>query len=76
MVYIGIQSEETVGIVEGSEKFTFYLVDTRHVEFQIIPRLRVSNHIPTQWVRSISGYRRKRIYCIPEPFGHFITLGI
>ena len=39
-----------VGVGQRAEELIANLRNTVQVEFQVVPRIRVGNHIPTQWV--------------------------
>ena len=46
-VYIGIQSEERIGVIQRSKELATNFLHTFQIEFEVIPRRRIGNHIPT-----------------------------
>ena len=49
-IHIGIESKKRVSVVKGPEKLSFYLIHTRNIKFQVIPGLRIGDHIPSQGI--------------------------
>ena len=60
--------------MQCSEKLAGYFHYTVGIKFQVIPRRRISNHIPTQRVRTILFDGTKRINSITQALGHFISI--
>ena len=57
--------------MEGSEEFALNLNDALGVKFQIIPRLRIADHVPAGCIRAVLLQRFKRIDSVPQALGHF-----
>ena len=74
LVDVGIQGEEGVGVVEGAEELAAHFVDTSFVEFQVVPRLRVGNHVPTHGVGTILLDGTERVDGIAQAFGHLVAV--
>ena len=49
----------------------FYFVNSVNIEFEVVPRRRVGNHIPAYCVGSVFFNYIKRIYSVAETFRHF-----
>ena len=50
LVDVGIQGEESVGVIQGSEELATHLVHASLVKLQVVPRLRVGDHVPTHGI--------------------------
>ena len=46
-IYIGIQCEERIGVIQRSKELATNFFHTFQIEFEVIPRRRIGNHIPT-----------------------------
>ncbi|MNY40890.1 hypothetical protein D3C86_1756670 [compost metagenome] len=73
-VEIRIQCKEIVGIHQRSEELALHLADPVDIEFQVIPRLCIGDHIPACRVRSVLSQRRKRVHSIAKTFRHFVAV--
>ena len=73
-VYVGIEGEETVGVVERTEKFAPYFIHPFRVELEIVPRLRIGYHVPAHGVRPVFIHYVERVYGVAEPLAHFVAV--
>ena len=71
---IGIEREEAISIVERTEELTTYLIDALNIEFQVIPRLRVRDHIPTNCISTILIHNLERIDGVTQTLRHLVTV--
>ena len=72
-VNVGIEREERVGIIKGSEKFSYHLVHSRDIKFQIIPGLCIGDHIPAQGIRAIFFNGFEGINSVAQTLRHLVT---
>ena len=75
-IYIGIESKETVGVIEGAEELAAHLIDSFGVELKVLPWAGVGEHIPAHGVGAIGIECPKGIDGIAEAFGHFVAVFI
>ncbi len=73
-VHIGIESKETVCIVERAEELAAHLVHALGVELEVIPRTGVGEHIPAHRVGTVLVECSKRIHRIAQPFRHLVAV--
>ena len=73
-VDVGIEREERIGVVERAEEFATHLIDAIDIEFQIVPRLRVGNHIPACRIGTVAVEYLERIDGIAQSFGHLVAV--
>ena len=52
-VHIGVEGEERVGIVERAEELAAHFVHAVPVELEVVPGLRVGDHVPTRRVGAV-----------------------
>ena len=67
-IHIGIKCEERIGIIQSTEEFTTNLIHPVGIKFQVIPRRRIGNHVPTQRIGAILFDSAERIYRIAQTF--------
>ena len=68
LVDVGVQGEEGVGVVEGAEELAAHLVDASLVKLQVVPWLRVGDHIPTHGIGTVFLDGTKRVDGITQTF--------
>ncbi len=75
-VDVGVEREETVGVVECTEKLTAALIHTVGVELQVIPRLRVGEHVEAHGVGAIFVDHLEWVGDVAHMLRHLVALGI
>ena len=75
-VYIGVESKERIGVIERSEEFSAYFVNTFGIEFQVVPRLRVGKHVHANRVGTIFLHHFKGVHHVAHVLAHLISFGI
>ncbi len=73
-VDIGVKREETVCVVESSEEFAPHLVHPVGIEFEVVPRLRVGDHVPPPRVDAVLVHHLERIDGVAEAFRHLVAV--
>ena len=73
-VHVGVQREKAVRIVQRSEEFAPYFVHAFHVELEVVPRLRVRDHVPTYRVRPVFFEHFERIDGVAEALAHLVAV--
>ncbi len=53
---------------------TLHFADAVNVEFQVIPRLCIGDHVPARRVGAVLRQCRKRVHRIAEAFRHFVAV--
>ena len=73
-VHVGVEGEERVGVVERSEEFAAHFVDAVPVELEVVPRLRVGDHVPARRVGSVGVEHLERIDGVAQAFRHLVAV--
>ncbi len=73
-VDIGIKGKETVSIVERSEELALHFGDAFLVELEIVPRLRIDDHVPARGVGTVLVDGLERIHGVAQAFGHLVAV--
>src|SRR5881394_1777839 len=75
-VYVCVQCEELISVVQRAEEFTLHFFDAVNIKPEIVPRRRVCNQVPPRGISSKFFNRGKRIHDIPQSLTHFVTLAV
>ena len=73
-VDIGIEGEERVGVVERAEELTATLINAIDIELEVIPRLRVRDHIPARSVGAVLLEHIEWVDTVTEALRHLVTI--
>ena len=71
---ISVKRKERIGVIECAEEFTAHLVHSFGVEFEVLPRAGIRQHIPSYCISSVCIECSERIYGVAEAFGHLIAV--
>ena len=74
MVDIGIKSEDGIGVIKGAEELAANLVHSGLVELEIVPRLSVREHIPSQSIGAVSVESLERIHRVAQSLRHLVAI--
>ena len=69
-IHVGIHGKEAVRLVELRKECAARVLDAFFVELQVVPRLRICNHVPAQWVAAILADGLEGVNGIAEALGH------
>ena len=71
---VGIQGEEIVGVVQRAEELSLNLGDAVRIEFEVVPRLSVGNHVPAGRVGAVLAQGLERIHGVAQSLGHLLAV--
>ena len=71
---IGIQGKEAVGVVQCSEELALYFHNAFFIEFEVVPRLGVADHVPAGGIRAVFFEGLERIHGVAQTFGHLVAV--
>ncbi len=72
-IQIRIKRKESIGILKCSEEPSLYFAYSFNIEFEVVPRVCVRNHVPTCGIRTKVVDRFKWVDGIAQTFRHFIA---
>ena len=70
VVLVGVGDEEVVGLEQFAKEGARHFLDALLVKLEVIPRLRVGNHVPAQGVGAVVGQGAEGVNGIAETLGH------
>ena len=70
---VGIKGKEAIAVVQGSKEFSLHLRDALEIKFQIVPWLRIGDHVPAQRIGAILLHGLKGFNSIAQSLGHFLA---
>ena len=73
-VHIGVEREERVGVIERPEELAAYFVHAVPVEFEVVPRLRVGDHIPARGVGPVGCENLERVDAVAQALRHLVAV--
>ena len=73
-IHIGIEGKESIGVIERAEELTADLIDSFGIEFEVLPRAGVGEHVPTNGIGAIGVDGSERIDSVAQTFGHLIAV--
>ena len=60
--------------MQRAKKLALDLCDAVRIEFEVVPRLSVGNHVPTGRVGTVLTQRLERIYGVAQSLGHLLAV--
>ena len=73
-VDVGVEGEEGVGVVERAEELAAHLVHAVAVELEVVPRLRVRNHVPPRGVGAVGREDVEGVDGIAQTLRHLVAV--
>ena len=71
---VGVEREKIIGVEQRSEKSPLHLANALNVEFEVVPRLSVRNHVPARGIGPIGVERFEGVNGIPLALRHFLAV--
>ena len=74
LINIGVKGKEGVGVVQSSKELATHFINACLVKLQVVPRLRVGDHIPTHGVGTVFLDDAERVDGVAQTFRHLVAV--